>query len=119
MNQSSFVFEDEVSTGDCYLIYGEIDFSKAKNFYHKTLNVTERHRRELDGKNELRVEYQRLIDPADGNVYRFFQHSPIVVVNLEVPFSANHQDITWFSLLIINTTKVSGRADMRWDFKKY
>ncbi len=51
--------------GDCYVIYGEKDFSKAKNYYLNALSIAEKHRKEPDGKVELHAVYKRLIDLAD------------------------------------------------------
>ena len=40
-----------------------------------------------------------------------------VQINLSVFLSSRPQDITWFSLHILNK-KITGRVDMRWDFRK-
>ena len=51
--------------GDCYVIYGKKDFSKAKDYYLKALSIAEKYSKEPDGKLEMGAVYKRLIDLAD------------------------------------------------------
>ncbi|MDP2916697.1 MAG: tetratricopeptide repeat protein [Dehalococcoidia bacterium] len=50
--------------GDCYVTYGEKDFARARSYYLGALSIAEKHRKQPDGKDELRAVYQRLIDLA-------------------------------------------------------
>jgi hypothetical protein len=78
----------------------------------------------LLAKDDLRFVYQDSTGMRkDGEIYHNEldeTKKPIyylVKIKLEVHFFSNPQDITWFSLHILNKNR-AGRVDMRWDFRK-
>jgi len=78
----------------------------------------------LLAKENLRFVYQDSTGSReDGTIYSYNldeTKKPIysVMVMADVPISTNNpQDITWFSLHILNKY-IAGRVDMRWDFRK-
>jgi len=79
----------------------------------------------LLAKENLRFVYQDSTGSReDGTIYSYNldeTKKPIysVMVMADVPISTNNpQDITWFSLHILNTQHF-GRVDMRWEFQKH
>jgi predicted small secreted protein len=83
--------------------------------YSETLNYL--------AKDNLRFIYQDSIGTRkDGKIYHYEldeSKKPIYMVHMGVFvfLPSNPQDITWFSLHILNK-KLAGRVDMRWDFQK-
>ena len=68
-------------------------------------------------KDDLRFVYQDSTgSKIDGDVI-FYKVKEVTRIDVAILVTSNPQDITWFSLHILNKY-IAGRVDMRWDFRK-